>query len=205
MVPAAPIPKTFLTLSREKILDAIRRNKPSGHELPDIPDFDTPVKDLKKAFTLVAEASGTTVLDAKGGDLPAFLEDRFPDARLIYSTIEDMPSRLTESDGGASPQSLESLDLAVMPGQVGVAENGAVWLSEKELGQRVSAFITQHLVLLLDPKDLVWNMHEAYNRIQIDQTGYGVFVAGPSKTADIEQSLVIGAQGARSLTVIWRS
>jgi L-lactate dehydrogenase complex protein LldG len=89
----------------------------------------------------------------------------------------------------------------VCEGKWGVAENGAIWLPESALGHRAAPFITQHLVVVLDVQQIVWNMHEAYSRVQVDAEGFGVFVAGPSKTADIEQALVIGAHGPRSLTV----
>ncbi|MCB0630744.1 MAG: LUD domain-containing protein, partial [Lewinella sp.] len=90
----------------------------------------------------------------------------------------------------------------ILPAQLGVAENAAVWLTEAEMGQRVVPFIAEHLVLVLDRKDVVSDMHQAYKRIEIDEPGFGLFIAGPSKTADIEQSLVIGAQGPRTWLVI---
>ena len=85
---------------------------------------------------------------------------------------------------------------------LGVAENGAVWLAESQLVHRAAPFLTQHLAILLDRGQIVWNMHQAYTRLQVDAEAFGVFIAGPSKTADIEQALVIGAHGPRSLTVM---
>jgi len=96
---------------------------------------------------------------------------------------------------------LENIFLTCIKGKIGVAENGAVWVIEEDMGNRLLPFICQHLVLVLHSKDLVVNMHEAYQKIDAVNTGYGVFIAGPSKTADIEQSLVIGAHGARSLKI----
>ncbi|HSJ68730.1 MAG TPA: LUD domain-containing protein, partial [Anditalea sp.] len=87
-------------------------------------------------------------------------------------------------------------------GQFGVAENGAIWLDEEDLEFRILPFITEHLVIVLDKSKLVGNMHQAYARIGNTPSGFGLFTAGPSKTADIEQSLVIGAHGAKSLKVV---
>lgn len=95
-----------------------------------------------------------------------------------------------------------SIEVAVLEGQLGVAENGAIWMQESDCISRALPFITQHLVLVLDRKKLVASMHGAYTQIDTTKEGFGVFIAGPSKTADIEQSLVIGAHGARSLLVL---
>ena len=99
------------------------------------------------------------------------------------------------------PHALRDVDFAVMPGQLAVAENGAVWVNDVDVPHRVLYFLSQHLALVVPAANLVHNMHEAYARLPVGKTPFGSFVSGPSKTADIEQALVIGAHGARSLTV----
>ena len=100
------------------------------------------------------------------------------------------------------PHGFETLECCVVPGEFAVAENAAVWITHETISQRAALFITQHLVLVVSAHNLVQNMHEAYQRISFERAQFGVFISGPSKTADIEQSLVIGAHGARSLTVL---
>ena len=106
-----------------------------------------------------------------------------------------------ESDSASSAFELEKVERAYIKGTVAVAENGAVWVYESQMKNRLLPFICQHLVLVVDKKDIVATMHDAYDKINTGAEGFGVFIAGPSKTADIEQSLVIGAHGARSTTV----
>jgi L-lactate dehydrogenase complex protein LldG len=100
------------------------------------------------------------------------------------------------------PHDLESLEVAILDGQFGVAENGAIWLEDMQLGLRALPFATEHLVIVLDRKMLEDTMHQGYEKIAAAHSGFGLVLAGPSKTADIEQSLVIGAQGAKSLRVV---
>ncbi|GHV54896.1 hypothetical protein FACS1894181_18680 [Bacteroidia bacterium] len=97
---------------------------------------------------------------------------------------------------------LDKVQHALFNGRFGVAENGAIWLEDEDLPHRLLPFITEHLLLRIDASRLVGTMHEAYKRIAACDWGFGVFISGPSKTADIEQSLVYGAHGARELTVI---
>jgi L-lactate dehydrogenase complex protein LldG len=99
-------------------------------------------------------------------------------------------------------EKLNEIEQAIIQGNFGVAENGAIWLEDKDLPQRIIPFITQHLILQLDVNKIVPTMQEAYKQIHLSQTGFGVFISGPSKTADIEQSLVYGAHGAKELTVV---
>jgi L-lactate dehydrogenase complex protein LldG len=96
---------------------------------------------------------------------------------------------------------LQDLDFVIYHGQFAVAENGAIWLSDENLKHRVCFFITQFLVLVVQHDQIVHNMHQAYERARQPMPGFGLFLSGPSKTADIEQSLVIGAHGCRELQV----
>lgn len=102
------------------------------------------------------------------------------------------------------PHDFEKLDVLVLQGDFGVAENGAIWISDHGLPVRVLPFISKHLVLVLDKSELVADLHQAYARLEESMYGFGLFISGPSKTADIEQSLVMGAQGALSLSVFLR-
>ena len=120
---------------------------------------------------------------------PEELENMFPGRRRYDSTLDGL--------------SLAEVEVLEIDGAFGVAENGAIWLTEESLPHRVAPFICQHLVI--NVSEIVPNMHAAYERLGDVKSGFGLFLAGPSKTADIEQSLVIGAHGARSLTVIIRS
>ena len=120
---------------------------------------------------------------------PEELEVEFPGRRRFDKTMDGL--------------SLAEVEVLEIDGEFGVAENGAIWLTEEALPHRVAPFICQHLVI--NVKKIVPHMHAAYEELGKVNSGFGLFLAGPSKTADIEQSLVIGAHGARSLTVVIRS
>ncbi|MEZ5038917.1 MAG: LUD domain-containing protein [Saprospiraceae bacterium] len=189
-------------MSKEKILARIRANKPAATDLPTVPLFPMEVPDLVHTFTSIAEKGFSKCISlADAQDLGAIIGIHYPEAQKIASCFSGFSGNIDLAQV-THPSDLNDVDLAIIPGQIGVAENGAIWVSEAECPHRVLPFITQHLLLTLYKDQLVWNLHEAYQQIKIDATGFGVFIAGPSKTADIEQSLVIGAQGARSLTII---
>jgi len=188
--------------SKDSILSRIRANRPNAWPLPDVPIFETPASDKTQLFTQILERGGSKV--SRVEDISQIIDvvaTYFPQQKRTLSTLSYLED--TEKITSLEPDFYEGTDLAIVEGIIGVAENGALWITEKELGGiRVLPFITQHLVMIISEKSLVGTMHEAYKIIGSPTEDFGVFIAGPSKTADIEQSLVIGAQGARSLLVI---
>ncbi|GAB5537643.1 MAG: LUD domain-containing protein [Rubricoccaceae bacterium] len=184
--------------ARESILNAARRNAPSEHPLPESPVFPQPTA-LAESFITMSESIGARVVEVAASDVELAIREAYPDAERIASAA---PARFASSiplDG--DPHELATLELFVCEGILGVAENGAVWLPESRLPSRAAPFLASHVALVLDRSTIVATMHDAYRQLGAPD-GFGVFVAGPSKTADIEQSLVIGAHGPVSLTLV---
>lgn len=117
----------------------------------------------------------------------------------IASMVNDINLSTFDAKAVTDPHLLHGLDLAILPGRFAVAENGAIWVDESDFSHRALIAIAESLVIVFKAHDLVPTMHQAYAKITFSGPGLGVFISGPSKTADIEQSLVIGAQGARSM------
>lgn len=192
-----------MSTSRESILSAIRNNKPDLLPLPDRFTFESGYPDVLEQYQQTLRMIGGMVEVVP--DLPTVsqrISELFPNFKEVAVTVPDLTYLADLNlDSITDPHELEYVNLAIIPGRYGVAENGAIWVTEQEMRHRALPFITQHLVLIIRAETIVPNMHEAYRRIQVDETGFGTFIAGPSKTADIEQSLVVGAHGARSLVV----
>ena len=187
--------------SREKILSAVKNNKPTFSPLPEIPLFERKDLDLIATYKETLQKVGGQIADIEDiNSLSKVILETYKDCRTICSLVPNVHGNLDISTI-TDPHDLRGVDLAIVQGSFGVAENAAIWLPESALVHRAIAFITQHLAIVLEKHQLVWNMHEAYKKLEIGNNGYGVFLAGPSKTADIEQALVIGAHGARSLLV----
>ena len=190
--------------SREQILAKIKSNKPPLLELPTI-DKEVFVSeiDLQGQFKKMIEAVGGNLIKIDSKDeFISHLIKLFPTANKNYShVLEASGFNSIDISEIQKPHELEDLDVLILEGAIGVAENGAIWVSEDNIPVRVSPFITKHLVLVLNNSDVVPTLHHAYEQIQSSDFDFGIFLSGPSKTADIEQSLVIGAQGALSLTV----
>ena len=184
--------------ARDAILSAIRRNAPDAVAHPGTPD-GVALPDAVSRFRSAMEAGGGTVADvAAGGDLQDAVRAAFPDAERVASAADGVGGTVALT---GAPHALAELDLFVCRGVLGVAENGAIWLPESRLTIRAAPFLAPHVAVILDRDAVVATMHDAYAQVG-DAEGFGVFVAGPSKTADIEQSLVVGAHGPLSLTVL---
>lgn len=182
--------------SREQILTRIQHIQPPERILPNV-SYPTPVQqELATLFGDNLQKIGGSVVSLDSLEaLHDQVQQRFPGATKLVWAIHSPLLPVTDA------RQMEQVEVAVVRAQLGVAENGAVWLPDALLPHRVLPFICQHLCVLLDTNNLVANMHDAYQNPRLKVGSYGVFIAGPSKTADIEQSLVIGAHGARSMTV----
>jgi L-lactate dehydrogenase complex protein LldG len=187
--------------SRDAILASLRRNSPPGSPLPEEPaaiTYAEPEKQFAEAFTSVGgKFVRVTGLAEINTELEKF--ESYTQTRKIASLIPDVGRANVDLAAPKDPHEIEGIDIAIIAGEFGVAENGAVWVPGSALGPHRAIFVvTQHLVLVVPASQIVHNMQEAYDRIRFERPGFGIFISGPSKTADIEQALVIGAHGARS-------
>jgi len=190
---------------RQQVLKALRATQVPDVALPALDHQWTTYADPPAQFAQVLEAVGGFAIDVAGdASLTAALEqlEAFQQASRVWSLVPAIESKGGDWQQLSDPHDFESLDCCLIPGEFAVAENGAVWLTQKSIPHRVALFITQHLILVVPRREIVNNMHEAYQRISLEEAPFGIFISGPSKTADIEQSLVIGAHGARSMTVL---
>ena len=190
--------------SREKMLAAVARNKPTDQEypLPSLPLPHSLVGEGLACFGAVLESIGGAMIRVVDlDDIRQYVEAHYDPTYRVVTTLPELSSVAELQWAGTPPHELANVELALLRGHFGVAENGAVWVTESLLEHRAAPFICQHLALIIRKDDIVPTMHEAYERIGSATYGYGVFIAGPSKTADIEQSLVLGAHGPKSLIV----
>ena len=189
--------------SRNDILAQVRKNQPPPRPLPPVPTFAAGPGSKLESFKAALTRMGGKLADAPpGGDLDALVRKLFPDARVVCSATPEVAGNRPMREVKA-PRQLDDVDVGVVRAVFGVAETGSVWLTERELKVNALAFLAQHLVVLLDPQRIVGNLHDAYGERARFDAGYGVFMTGPSATADIEGVLIHGAQGIRSLTVVF--
>ena len=189
-------------MGREAILKLIKANKP---ELLPLPEIDETIfaeeLNLIDTFKNNVELVGGSIKEIAVKEIDREIKKMFPNAEQIVSLAKESSLGTISISGKTNPHNLEHIELAIVKGELGVAENGAVWISESQCIARVLPFITNDLIIVLSKDRLCLHMLEAYDLIADRERNFGLFISGPSKTADIEQSLVIGAQGAMSLTV----
>lgn len=190
--------------AREDILASIRANRPQAHRpLPVVPLFDdNRSTSLLAEFKQNLERMGGVFLDPPtSGDPLAPVRERIAGAKVVCSLVPEVAGN-RDIAGVVSPPALADVDFAIVRAAFGVAETGSVLLGETALRINAVAYLAQHLIVLLDPSDIVANLHHAYRRSELRNQNYACFHTGPSATADIEGVLIHGAQGVRSLSVL---
>lgn len=188
--------------NREKILTAIKNNQPTFTPLPMVENYVQPFTDVVEKYKIVLQSIGGTVYEVNTIDaVIEILKAQFKDVQRILSVMDSFSGYAEMYTKDDDPHKLDNVDVAIIKAHFGVAENGSVWVTEELLHERVLPFICQHLVAVIDKSSIVPTMHAAYDKIANAVYGFGTFIAGPSKTADIEQSLVLGAHGPKTMTV----
>jgi L-lactate dehydrogenase complex protein LldG len=192
-------------MGREAILKSVKENKPTLIPLPvlDVNNFKEDIN-LLDEFKEKAKLVGGTIKELSSSEtIENEIKKLYPNAKEIVDCSKKATSLATVTiSEDTEPKNLQTVDLAIIKGEFGVAENGSVWISENTFPVRVLPFITNDLVIILEKDKLCLHMHDAFSLISERERTFGLFISGPSKTADIEQCLVIGAQGAMTLTII---
>lgn len=188
--------------SRSEILSKIKQNQAAASPLP--PKLVTmhPPSDLLEQFGTVLKSIGGSLIEIQNlEEIVTYIKEHYKEAQRIISTLPEL-AEVTEANWqNQNPHSFENVELGVISAHFGVAENSALWITESLMSQRAVPFICQQLAVVVQKKDILPTMHDAYDRIGGADYGFGAFIAGPSKTADIEQSLVLGAHGPKGMTV----
>ena len=199
--------------SKEDILKKYRANVREQFDMPDLSDIQgiTYPDPLLQFMNMTKSVGGNAIEVEKGRDINELIRELYPDAKEIASNLPEITIATRNPDEVGRARDLNGTDVGVIRGMFGVAENACVWIPQ-QMKEKAVCFISENLVILLDKSQIVNNMHEAYRRLterdpksgldMFDQYGYGTFISGPSKTADIAQVLVMGAQAARSATVL---
>ena len=188
--------------TKDSILSKLRSNVRETYDKPDLSFAKLTYTDPVEAFIHTASTSaGAKVIEMKeDDDINELIRQAYPKAKTIASNVPGVKTD-KNPDTAKTPQDLDGTDVSVVEGTIGCAENACVWIPQT-MEQRAVCFICEYLVIILDRKNIVSNMHEAYARIEMPEKGFGAFISGPSKTADIEQSLVYGAQSSCGVTII---
>ena len=191
--------------SKEDILSKYRKNIQQKYDMPSLDDIKAiTYPDPLVQFITMTESVGGHVIEVKEGqNVNDIIKGLFPDAKEIASNLPEITIATRDPDNVGRARDLNGTDVGIIRGKFGVAENACVWVPQT-MKEKAVCFISENLIILLPKSQIVNNMHEAYKRIRFDEKfdGYGTFISGPSKTADIAQVLVMGAQAARSATIL---
>jgi len=199
--------------SKEEILKRYRSNVRMKYDMPDLSDIQATVypEPLVQFINMTQSVGGKAIEVMPGQDVNTLIRELFPEAKEIASNLPEITIATRNPDSVSEASDLNGTDVGIVRGCFGVAENACIWIPQ-QMKEKALCFISENLVILLPKSQIVNNMHEAYRRLSdgdprsgldlFDEYGYGTFISGPSKTADIAQVLVMGAQAARSATVL---
>ncbi len=190
-------------MKKEDLFEKLRKNTKAQFDMPDMNIQGITYEDTVAQFVKMTETVGGKVLEArKTDDLNQIIRNLYPEARVFASNLPFINIAQKNPDTVSAADELNGTDVGIVQGTVGVAENACVWIPQT-MKEKAVCFISEYLVIVLDRQNIVDNMHQAYSRIKMDPAyNFGTFISGPSKTADIEQALVMGAQAARGVTVL---
>ena len=191
--------------NKDDILKKYRANVREKYDMPDLSDIKAiTYPNPLVQFVKMTEMVGGQVIEVDPGrDVNVLIRELFPEAKEIASNLPEITIATRNPDTVGRARDLNGTDVGIIRGIFGVAENACIWIPQT-MKEKAVCFISENLIILLPKSQIVNNMHEAYKRIEFDKEydGYGTFISGPSKTADIAQVLVMGAQAARSATVL---
>lgn len=188
--------------TREKILQAVLQNQPPATDLPDVSVFKGDNNGaVQKYMNIFKMIGGSSYLANDLAAVQLAVSENFDTSKRIVTTLPELSDKFELISEAIDPHTYSDVELAIIKGHFAVAENGAVWLTDEVMGQRIIPYICQHLAVIITAESIVPTLHEAYENIGAGNYGFGGFIGGPSKTADIEQALVLGAHGPLSMTV----
>ena len=179
-----------------------------GDSAPQRPVWDE--SDLERFCRCIEDAAGTWVsvptLAQVGPAVADYLVERnagdtvhrAPDPRLDQVAWPEHVAVEHATDGR---QALAGVSCA----EAGVAETGSLALLSGPDNPATLAFLPDYHIVVLGAADVVPWFEDVWQRMR-ERTGFPPwsfnFITGPSRTADVEQTLQLGAHGPRSLHVI---